>query len=329
MIRPYSLQSLLFALLFVALVVACKKSEPLSPPLIVREDPAKAAIRAKEVREATPVKLAEGLTLSLWATDSLAPDPVAMAIDDEGRIYINRTNRQKHSEFDIRGYRDWMIPSISLNTVEERREFLKSTFAPEKSEQNKWLKDLNKDSIHDWHDLAVEQDEIWRLEDTNNDGMADISTRILSDFNEEITDVAGGMLVRKEDMFVAIAPDLWRLKDNNGDGLIDEKTSIAHGYDVHIGFSGHGMSGVVEGPDGKIYWNIGDIGSNVTSPDGKNHNYSNEGWTTFHPSILYIHYSLDLHIFRTASSIAIRRHGLQQCKPVVRFHPDDRHRCLR
>lgn len=266
-----------FTVMLVALVAGCKKSEPLSPPLVIKEDPAKAASRAKEVREATPVKLMEGLTLSLWATDSLAPDPVAMAMDDQGRVYINRTNRQKNSEFDIRGHRDWMIPSISLNTVEERRDFLKVTFAPEKSSENKWLKDLNKDSVHDWHDLAVEQDEIWRLEDTNNDGMADISTRILSDFNEEITDVAGGMLVRNEDIFVAIAPDLWRLKDNNGDGLIDEKQSIAHGYAVHIGFSGHGMSGVTEGPDGKIYWNIGDIGSNVTSPDGKNHNYSNEG----------------------------------------------------
>jgi len=266
-----------FTIILVALVVACKKSEPLSPPIVIKEDPAKAAIRAREVREATPVKLADGLTLSLWATDSLAPDPVAMVMDDHGRVYINRTNRQKNSEFDIRGYRDWMIPSISLNTVEDRRAFLKETFAPEKSEQNKWLKDLNKDSIHDWHDLAIEQDEIWRLEDTNNDGMADVSTRILSDFNEEVTDVAGGMLVRNNEMFVAIAPDLWRLKDNNGDGFPDEKTSISHGYAVHIGFSGHGMSGVTEGPDGRIYWNIGDIGANITTADGKNYNYSNEG----------------------------------------------------
>ena len=83
--------------------------------------------------------------------------------------------------------------------------------------------------------------------------MADISTRILNDFNEEVTDVAEGILVRKNDMFVTIAPDLWRLKDNDGDGIIDEKTSISNGYGVHIGFSGHGLAGVTEGPDGKIY----------------------------------------------------------------------------
>ena len=48
----------------------------------------------------------------LWASDSLATDPVAMAIDEQGRIYLNRTNRQKNSEFDIRGHRDWMTESI-------------------------------------------------------------------------------------------------------------------------------------------------------------------------------------------------------------------------
>jgi putative heme-binding domain-containing protein len=37
------------------------------------------------------------------------------------------------------------------------------------------------------------------------------------------------------------------------------------------------MSGAMEGPDGKIYWQIGDIGANITAPDGKVHAYPNEG----------------------------------------------------
>ena len=215
--------------------------------------------------------------ISLWASDSLAPDPVAMSIDDEGRVYLTRTNRQKNSEFDIRGHRDWMIASIGLQSVEERRAFLKTTFAPEKSKENEWLKDLNNDGSHDWRDLAVEKDEIWQLEDKSGDGIADIATRILSDFHEEITDVAGGLLVRDDDAFVTIGPDMWRLKDTDDDGVIDEKVSISHGYAVHIGFSGHGMSGAMEGPDGKIYWQIGDIGANIKAPDGKTHAYPNEG----------------------------------------------------
>ncbi|WP_247234734.1 HEAT repeat domain-containing protein [Telluribacter sp. SYSU D00476] len=261
-------------------VVSCMKLSPSgskSSALIVKEDPAQARQRAKEIRDNTPIKLADGLKLDLWATDSLAPDPIAMSIDDKGRVYLTRTNRQKNSEFDIRGHSNWMTPSIGLQSVEDRRAFLRSTFAPEKSKENEWVKDLNEDGSHDWRDLAVEKDEVWRLDDTDGDGLADVSMRILSDFFTEVTDVAGALLVRAEDMFVGIAPDFWRLKDTNGDGVMDQKTSISHGYGVHIGFGGHGMSGAIEGPDGRIYWGIGDIGANITTKEGVNHKYSNEG----------------------------------------------------
>ncbi len=246
-------------------------------PLIIRENQKTAVSKAKELREKIPLKVADGLQVSLWASDLLAPDPICMSIDDMGRVYLTRSNRQKNSEFDIRGHRDWMTESISFKTVEDRRAFLRKTFSPENTLKNSWLKDLNNDGIHDWHDLTVEKDEVWRLEDKNNDGIADISTRVLNDFNSEISDVAGGLLIRKNDAFVGIAPDLWRLKDTNNDGIYDKKTSISHGYGVHIGFGGHGMSGIIEGPDGKIYWNIGDIGANLTSPDGKKSVNPNSG----------------------------------------------------
>ena len=270
-IAPFMAASLL-------LIFSCMKLVQKSSMVTIKEDPTKAVKVAKETREKTPAKVGEGLELTLWASDSLAPDPVAMSIDDWGRVYLTRTNRQKNSEFDIRGHRDWMTASISLQTVEERRAFLRKTFAPERSKENEWLKDLNGDGVHDWHDLTVEKDEIWRLEDTNKDGIADVSTRVLNDFNEEVSDVAGGLLVREKDAFVAIAPDLWRLEDKNGDGVWDKKTSISHGYQVHIGFGGHGMSGVTQGPDGRIYWNIGDIGASITTTDGRKVENPNSGF---------------------------------------------------
>jgi len=271
-----------FALVLVATVLvfaACdsKSNKPKETPLTIFEDSITGHERAKETRENIVAKIAEGLELSLWASDSLAPDPIAMDIDTKGRIYLTRTNRQKNSEFDIRGYRDWMTPSISLQSVEERRTFLRKTFAPEMSEENEWLPDLNEDSSHDWKDLAVEKDEVWMLEDTNQDGIADVSKRILEDFNEEVTDVAGALLVRDEDVFVGVGPDMWRLTDTNDDQVLDEKTSIAHGFNIHIGFGGHGMSGAIQGPDGKIYWGAGDIGANITTVDGVNHKYPNQG----------------------------------------------------
>jgi len=271
-------QKLLLGILPLCLLTfSCKQKNPIEIPLTIQQDSTALLEMAKLARESISAKVADGLKLSLWASDSLAPDPIALDIDNEGNVYITRSNRNKNSEFDIRGHRDWMTESIALESVEERRAFLHKTFAPELSEQNEWFPDLNNDSIHDWHDLTVEQDEIWMLEDTDNDGIADISTQIMNDFNDEINDQAGALLVRDEDVFVGIGPGMYRLTDTNGDRILDKKTSIATGFAVHIGFSGHGMSGAIEGPDGKIYWGIGDIGANITTVDGENFKYPNEG----------------------------------------------------
>ncbi|MFX0557629.1 HEAT repeat domain-containing protein [Maribacter sp. CXY002] len=258
-------------------IISCQNKKPVETPVVIFEDSTTVTEKINTARANVSAIVGDGLELSLWATDSLAPDPIAMDMDKNGKVYITRSNRNKNSEFDIRGHRDWMTASIGLQSVEERREFLHETFAPERSKENNWFPDLNNDSIHDWHDLAVEKDEIWMLEDTNGDGIADVSTQILNDFNDEVNDVAGALLVRDEDVFLGIGPDMYRLRDTNDDKILDEKTSIATGFAVHIGFGGHGMSGATEGPDGKIYWGIGDIGANITTVDGVNHKYPNQG----------------------------------------------------
>jgi len=267
------LKKILLPAAVILLLQVCGPSVTNYNEKVVKENIHTVKLRSENIRENTAIDLADGLKLTLWATDSLAPDPIALTLDDFGRVYLTRTNRAKNSEFDIRGHRDWMTESISLQTVEERRAFLRKTFATEKSAENDWLKDLNNDGVHDWRDLAVEKDEVWRLEDENGNGVADVSTRIIDDFNEEISDVAGALLVRRNDIFIGIGPDMWRITDEND----DTKVSISHGYAVHIGFGGHGMSGAIEGPDGMIYWGIGDIGANITTADGRRFNYPNQG----------------------------------------------------
>jgi quinoprotein glucose dehydrogenase len=253
-----------------------KKANPEETPTI-NLSTAEANKKAREIREKQPIKLAEGLEIKLWATDTLAPDPIAIHVTNDGKLFYTRANRPKNSEFDIRGHQNWMTASIGLQTIEEKKTFLRATFAPEKSKENSWLLDLNGDGLHDWNDLAVEKDEIWKIEDTDNDGLADRSTRVFEGSSSEETDVAAGLLIRENDAFVAAGPDLWRLQDTDKNGSYDKRTSISHGYGVHIGFGGHSMSGVIEGPDGKIYWNIGDIGANITAVDGKKYAYPNEG----------------------------------------------------
>ena len=235
----------------------------------VRFSPDSAARLAKQGRDSVSVKLAPGLALSLWAPETLVSDPIGIAFDEQGRMFVTRTARTNRDEIDIRAHSDWMVPSIIFTDVEDKRAFYQRILAPEKSAQNQWLKDWNKDGSRDWHDLTVHKEGLYRLEDTNGDGIADASQHILEDFNDLVTDVAHGVLSYKNDLYLTVSPDIWRLRDTNGDGVIDTKESIAHGSGVHIGFGGHGLSGPLIGPDGRLYWKQGDLGVNITTRDGR------------------------------------------------------------
>lgn len=253
-------------------------SQPTPPKdAVTSYEPAYTAKFSDSVSALIKPTVDSGLSISLWGIDSLVISPIAIDIDDNGALYYTKTNRQVSSEFDIRGHRDWEIASISLQTVEDRRKFLHTELSPENSAKNTWLNDVNGDSSRDWRDLTVEKENVFKLVDLNGDGVADQAIKVVDDFHDEVTDVAGGVLVDGNDMYLAVAPDLWRLRDKNGDGIPDEKTSLSTGYAVHIGFSGHGMSGVEMGPDGRIYWQIGDIGFNSKGPDGKKWEYPNSG----------------------------------------------------
>lgn len=258
-------------------LAGCQKEKEPAGKNIKQIDPFQAAQLAKSIESGVTPQMAEGLTLRLWGVDSLVADPIAIDIDDMGRLYYTRTNRQKNSEFDIRGHQEWEIESIRLQTVEDKRAFLHKVLAPENSKKNEWLADLNGDGSHDWKDMTVEKEQIYRLDDVSGDGVADRSLLVVEDFNDEVTDVAGGVLSHGNDLFVAVGPDVWRMNDTNGDGTADEKTSISHGYGIHIGFGGHGMSGLEVGPEGKIYWQIGDIGFNGKGPDGQKWEHPNSG----------------------------------------------------
>lgn len=271
-VRAYSS---VFGLLFGALLLGCSSTQ-VSPEVITITS-AQAAERADSLKEMVPLQLADGLTIDVWASDPLVADPIALAIDDQGRAYFTRSQRMGQSEFDIRGYEHWMTPSISWQTVEDRRAFLRETFSPEHSDEHQWLDDLNGDGLSDWRDLAVEGEQVYHLEDTDQDGRADRSQLFIRDFTTEVTDVAHAVLPWGDDVFLGVAPDVWRLQDLSGNGMADNKTSISHGYAIHIGFSGHGLSGLTYGPDGRLYWAIGDIGLNVTDQEGKQWAYPNQG----------------------------------------------------
>ena len=53
--------------------------------------------------------------------------------------------------------------------------------------------------------------------------------------------------------------------------------AVSHGYNTHPACGGHGISGVTLGPDGRLYWEVGDMGFDVTDQSGRRWSYPNQG----------------------------------------------------
>src|SRR5687767_8935034 len=102
------LASLLFA---AACLPACKQDTGPADKRIKRMDTTLTAHLADSIGAIVKPELAYGLSLTLWGIDSQVISPNAIHIDDQDRVYYTTTDRQKHSEFDIRGHRDSEIPS--------------------------------------------------------------------------------------------------------------------------------------------------------------------------------------------------------------------------
>ena len=218
------------------------------------------------------------LELRKWSGDLNVPDPVAVTTDEKGRVYVAATTRRKVADLDIREHSMWIADDVSLTSVEEKEAFLKRELAPGKLRLPRGgLKDHNKDGSIDWKDLTVHSERIYQLRDTDGDGTADKMTTFAEGFNSVVTGIAAGILYHDGWVYVTVAPDLVRLRDTNDDGVADEREVVAHGFGMHIAYAGHDMHGPRIGPDGRIYWSIGDKGVNVTSKEGVKWFYPHEG----------------------------------------------------
>ena len=115
----------------------------------------------------------------------------------------------------------------------------------------------------------VEHERVRRVVDRDGDGRADTATVFADGFNDPAAGIGAGILARKDDVWYACIPWLWKLRDTDGDGRADRRTILHQGYGVHVGFLGHDLHGLRMGPDGRLYFSIGDRGFNVTTIDGR------------------------------------------------------------
>ena len=205
------------------------------------------------------LQLAPALRATLWAAEPLIENPVAISFDDRGRCYIAETHRWSQSVFDITKLPAWLESDLSFRTVADRGEFLLRTFSTN-------LTFLTKDS-----------ERVRYVEDRPGNGRAESGGTLATGFNVPTGGTAAGVLAWGEDVYFANIPDLWRLRSDSAGGEATTREVLANGFGVHIGVSGHDLHGLKMGPDGRLYFSIGDRGFNVTSaPRGIVE--TNSGW---------------------------------------------------
>ena len=105
-------------------------------------------------------------------------------------------------------------------------------------------------------------DRILILEDTNGDGVADLTKVFYQspDLNAPL-----GIWVMGRKVIVSQSPYVWLLTDEDGDDKADKREVIFQGISGEQ--HDHGMHAFVFGPDGKLYFNYGNEGKQLL--DGK------------------------------------------------------------
>ena len=204
-----------------------------------------------------------------FAREPMIMNPVAISVGNDGSVYVAETRRRKASNLDIRANTDWLNNELSFKTVAEKEAFYRLALSPENSGSNtRRVPDHNGDGSHDYRDLSVHSELLHRLVDTDGDGAADASTLFAEDFRKTLTGVAAGIHAAGDRVYATIAPDVWMLQDKDGDGVSDERKVVATGYGVHIAYAGHNLHGPIMGPDGRLYWTVGDNGSDMAPNEG-------------------------------------------------------------
>ncbi|MFM1768697.1 MAG: hypothetical protein RJA22_1226 [Verrucomicrobiota bacterium] len=212
-------------------------------------------------------RVAKGLKVELVAAEPLLANPVAFTQDEHGRFYVVETFRLHAGVTDIRQHMDWLDEELAVKTVKERVAYMTRR-------EGKRIADYTKHS-----------DRLRLVWDADGDGRADQAAVLADGFNGVADGIAAGVLARRGEVYFANIPSLWKftVPGLEGAGVSlppglpylpqaprgrPRMENLATGFGIRVGFLGHDLHGLCWGPDGRIYYSIGDRGAHVRTKEG-------------------------------------------------------------
>ncbi|MEO0415989.1 MAG: glucose dehydrogenase, partial [Verrucomicrobiota bacterium] len=209
-------------------------------------------ITAEEKAVLAKLTYPANMEASVYAREPMVQNPTAISMDESGRLFISETHRFDRGVEDNRRNIPWLIEDFAIQNTTERR----SMYA--------------KHAMRKGVGYFTKYDEKIRvIVDTDKDGRADKHEVFAEGFNDELDGTAAGVFAADGKVYFACIPNVWMLEDTDGDLKADKKESLQEGYGISVSISGHDLNGFKYGPDGRIYFSIGDRGYNLKTPDGR------------------------------------------------------------
>jgi len=202
----------------------------------------------------------EGLEGHTWVAFPFVENPASFGFDPQGRLYVAEANRFWLGVPDLRGANELIRDDFKAVTVADRLTLYQKYAA---SFPQGWFSRV--------------ADRLILLEDRDGNGAADFRSLFSDRFKRPEDGIGFSVLADDGSVYFTCIPSVWKLRDTDGDGKADEEKEISTGYGVRVSFIGHDLHGLVRGPDGRLYFSVGDRGYHVTTADGTVHPGSGRG----------------------------------------------------